>query len=104
MATLGNRSDLFLDSDYVEKRQNGYTGYDIPPEALADGAFAAVTMEAEKYWAKARPPRKGRLYINGKRGLRISGVLCASLNINASKLITIRLVYEKSISKREASS
>lgn len=31
MATLGNHPDLFPDSDYVEKRQNGYTGYDIPP-------------------------------------------------------------------------
>ena len=49
MATLGNRPDLFPDSAYVDKRQNGYTDYDIPPEALADGEFAAMIKEAEKY-------------------------------------------------------
>lgn len=49
MATLGNRPDLFPDSDYVEKRQNGYTDYDIPPEALEDGEFAAMIKEAEKF-------------------------------------------------------
>lgn len=49
MATLGNRSDLFPDSSYVEKRQNGYTDYDIPPEALDDRKFAAMMKEAEKY-------------------------------------------------------
>lgn len=49
MATLGNRPDLFTDSDYVEKRQNGYTDYDIPPEALEDGEFAAMIKEAEKF-------------------------------------------------------
>lgn len=49
MATLGNRSDLFPDSSYVEKRQNGYTDYDIPPEALDDRKFAAMIKEAEKY-------------------------------------------------------
>lgn len=49
MATLGNRPDLFPDSAYVDKRQNGYIDYDIPPEALADGEFAAMIREAEKY-------------------------------------------------------
>ncbi len=49
MATLGNRPDLFPDSAYVDKRQNGYTDYDIPPEALEDGEFAAMIREAEKY-------------------------------------------------------
>ena len=49
MATLGNRPDLVPDSDYVEKRQNGYTDYDIPPEALEDGEFAAMIKEAEKF-------------------------------------------------------
>lgn len=49
MATPGNRSDLFPDSFYVEKRKNGYTDYDIPPEALDDRKFAAMIKEAEKY-------------------------------------------------------
>ncbi len=49
MATLGNRPDLFPDSAYVDKRQSGYTDYDIPPEALEDREFAAMIREAEKY-------------------------------------------------------
>ena len=49
ISTLGNRPDLFPDSEYVPKRQNGYTDYDIPPEALEDEVFAAMITEAEKY-------------------------------------------------------
>ena len=51
MATLGNRPDLFGDSDYVNRYYgNGNGGsYDIPPEALEDEAFAAIIKEAEKY-------------------------------------------------------
>ena len=49
MATLGNRPDLFPDSEYIAKRENGYTDYDIPAEALADETFAAMIHEAEKY-------------------------------------------------------
>ena len=49
MSTLGNRLDLFPDSEYVSKRQNGYTDYEIPPEALEDEVFAAMIAEAEKY-------------------------------------------------------
>lgn len=50
MATLGNRSDLFPESEYIEK----YLGepelvYDIPPEALGDETFRAMMEEAEKY-------------------------------------------------------
>jgi cell wall-associated NlpC family hydrolase len=50
MATLGNRPDLFPDSEYVGK----YTGgteidYEIPPEALEDEQFAAMMAEATKY-------------------------------------------------------
>ena len=51
MATLGNRPDLFGESDYVNRyygNGNG-GGYDIPPEALEDEAFAAIIKEAEKY-------------------------------------------------------
>lgn len=50
MATLGNRPDLFPDSDYIQKHLiDGYTDYDIPPEALEDAKFAAMIKEAEKY-------------------------------------------------------
>lgn len=49
MATLGNRPDLFPDSEYIVKRENGYTDYDIPAETLADETFAAMIQEAEKY-------------------------------------------------------
>ena len=49
MGTLGNRTDLFPTSAYVGRYTNGYTDYDIPPEALADEQFAAIITEAEKY-------------------------------------------------------
>lgn len=49
ISTLGNRPDLFPDSEYIPKRQNGYTDYEIPPEALEDEVFAAIITEAEKY-------------------------------------------------------
>ena len=51
MATLGNRPDLFGDSDYVNRYYGNGSGgsYDIPPEALEDEAFAAIIKEAEKY-------------------------------------------------------
>ena len=50
MATLGNRPDLFPGSGYIGKYVEGsYTDYDIPPEALDDGVFAAIIKEAEKY-------------------------------------------------------
>ena len=50
MATLGNRPDLFPDSDYIQKHLiDGFTDYDIPPDALEDAKFAAMIKEAEKY-------------------------------------------------------
>ena len=49
ISTLGNRPDLFPDSEYIPKRENGYTDYEIPPEALEDEVFAAMITEAEKY-------------------------------------------------------
>ena len=49
MATLGNRPDLFPDSQYIDRYTNGYTDYDIPPELLEDEVFAAMIEEAEKY-------------------------------------------------------
>ena len=50
MATLGNRPDLFPDSDYIRQMLiEGYTKYDLPPEALENARFAAMIKEAEKY-------------------------------------------------------
>ena len=50
MGTLGNRPDLFPDSDYVGKYYNtDYEDYEIPAEALSDERFAAMMEEAEKY-------------------------------------------------------
>lgn len=51
MATLGNRPDLFGNSDYVNRYYGDGSGgsYDIPPEALEDEQFAAIIKEAEKY-------------------------------------------------------
>ena len=50
MASLGNRPDLFPDSEYIRLHLiDGYTDYDIPPDALEDAEFAAMIKEAEKY-------------------------------------------------------
>ena len=49
MATLGNRPDLFPDSEYVDRLKKGYENYDIPSETLSDTRFAAMIAEAEKY-------------------------------------------------------
>jgi len=50
MATLGNRPDLFPDSDYIRQMLiEGYTKYDLPPEALENARFATMIKEAEKY-------------------------------------------------------
>ena len=50
MASLGNRPDLFPDSEYIRLHLiEGYTDYDIPPDALEDAEFAAMIKEAEKY-------------------------------------------------------
>lgn len=50
MSTLGNRPDLFGGGAYPNASTlQEPTYYDIPPEALADGTFAAMIAEAEKY-------------------------------------------------------
>lgn len=50
MATLGNRPDLFPDSQYVGMYiDKEYEDYEIPAEALSDPQFAAMMEEAEKY-------------------------------------------------------
>lgn len=50
MSTLGNRPDLFGDSEYVSKYiTNRPEGYEIPASALEDETFAAIITEAEKY-------------------------------------------------------
>ena len=50
MATLGNRPDLFPQSQYPGASVvEDYLDYDVPPEALEDEQFAAMLEEAEKY-------------------------------------------------------
>ncbi len=50
MGTLGNRPDLFNDSEYVDRYYNTeYEDYEIPPEALADEQFVSIIEEAENY-------------------------------------------------------
>lgn len=50
MACLGNRPDLFPDSAYVGRYDEGsYLLYEIPTEALEDETFAAMMEEATKY-------------------------------------------------------
>ena len=50
MSTLGNREDLFPDSEYVGRYGEGsYMDFAIPTEALSDEVFAAMMTEAKKY-------------------------------------------------------
>ena len=50
MSGLGNREDLFPNSDYVDKYiTNPPADYDVNPEYLNDEKFAALIEEAEKY-------------------------------------------------------
>lgn len=50
MSTLGNRSDLFPSSGYVDKYiTNPPEDYEIPAEYLSDECFATLITEAEKY-------------------------------------------------------
>jgi peptidoglycan DL-endopeptidase CwlO len=50
MATLGNRPDLFGNSEYIGKYYTTqHPTYEIPSEALEDEQFAAIIKEAEKY-------------------------------------------------------
>ena len=50
MSTLGNRSDLFPSSGYVDKYiTSPPADYEIPAEYLSDERFAALITEAEKY-------------------------------------------------------
>lgn len=50
MATYGNRPDLFPTGEYPNaSEREDYLDYDVPPEALEDGTFAAMLAEAEKY-------------------------------------------------------
>ena len=50
MSVLGNKPELFGDSEYIPKYiTNRPEGYEIPPAAMEDETFAAVITEAEKY-------------------------------------------------------
>ena len=50
MSTLGNRSDLFPSSGYVDRYiTNPPAEYEVPAEYLSDERFAALITEAEKY-------------------------------------------------------
>ena len=49
LATLGNRPDLFPDSDYVGKYTGDPVEHEVPEEYLADETFSALLTEAEKY-------------------------------------------------------
>ena len=50
MSSLGNRPDLFPNSEYVNRYYyTEYPDYEIPAAALSDPQFAAMMTEAEKY-------------------------------------------------------
>lgn len=50
MSVLGNKPELFGDSEYIPKYiTNRPEEYEIPPSAMEDKTFAAVITEAEKY-------------------------------------------------------
>ena len=50
MSSLGNRPDLYPDSEYVDRYFNTeYEDYKIPASALSDTQFASMMEEAEKY-------------------------------------------------------
>ena len=50
MSVLGNKPELFGDSEYIPKYiTNRPEGYEIPPSAMEDETFAAVITGAEKY-------------------------------------------------------
>ena len=50
MSVLGNKPELFGDSEYIPKYiTNRPEGYEIPPSAMEDETFASVITEAEKY-------------------------------------------------------
>ena len=50
MSVLGNKPELFGDSEYIPKYiTNRPEGYEIPPSAMEDETFAAVITEAEEY-------------------------------------------------------
>lgn len=50
MSFLGNRPDLFPDSEYVDRYfDTEHEDYKIPADALSDPQFAAMMEEAKKY-------------------------------------------------------
>jgi len=104
MGTLGNRPDLWIDSDYVGLYYDtNYNDYEIPADALEDEQFAAMISEAEKYlgypyvWGGSSPSTSfdcsgfvswvlnhsgwniGRLSANGLRNL------CTAIPVSSAK-------------------
>ena len=49
MATLGNREDLFPNSEYIGRYSTETEHYDIPPEYMENERFAKMMKEADKY-------------------------------------------------------
>ena len=49
MSTLGNREDLFPDSEYIGRYDGEAEHYDIPSAYMGDERFAAMMAEADKY-------------------------------------------------------
>ena len=49
MATLGNREDLFPDSEYIGRYDGEVEHYDIPVSYMGDERFAKMMEEADKY-------------------------------------------------------
>ncbi len=117
MGTLGGRTDLFPDSEYVDLYSGSYEKYEIPPSALEDEVFAAMITEAEKYlgmpyvWGGSKPSTSfdcsgfvswvinncgigwnvGRL---SAQGLCDYCTLVAAINVKPSDLIFFKGTYD----------
>lgn len=95
MRTLGNRPDLFPESEYVARYYGKDQEYEIPPEALSDKTFAAMMAEATKYlgypyvWGGSSPATS----------FDCSGYVCWVLNHSGWNVgrITAESLYQRCI-------
>lgn len=96
MEMRGNKPYLFEDNIYAHPGE--YADYDIPPEALADAAFAALIEEAEKYlgypyvWGGSNP----------SESFDCSGFVCWVLNQSGTASVgrtNARGLYKMSTTK-----